>query len=188
MEPKFPELKTNRFRLRRFGADDQEYVFSGLSHPEVITYYGVRYHTLEETAAQMKYFEEVENKGSGFWWAICSPDNSIFYGAVGLYNITHEHRKGEVGYWLLPSYWGKGIMNEVLQIVCNYGFRNENLHRIEALVETGNAASGKVLEKLGFILEGTMQDCELKNGRFISLRIYAKLATGHLYNISNVNY
>jgi ribosomal-protein-alanine N-acetyltransferase len=42
-------------------------------------------------------------------------------------------------------------------------------------VESDNQNCKKVMEKLDFEHEGTMKDCEIKNGKFISIDIYAKL-------------
>jgi len=50
-----------------------------------------------------------------------------------------------------------------------------DLHRIEGFVETDNVNCKNAMKKLDFIHEGTMKDCEIKNGKFISLDIYAKL-------------
>jgi ribosomal-protein-alanine N-acetyltransferase len=51
----------------------------------------------------------------------------------------------------------------------------KKINRLEAFVEEDNNASAKLLEKMGFAYEGTMRDCEIKNGRYISLLIYALL-------------
>ena len=80
-----------------------------------------------------------------------------------------------MGFWLLREFWGKGIMIEVMPIICKYGFDILGLHRIEGLVETDNLKCKNAMKKLDFKLEGTMRDCEMKNGKFISLDIYAKL-------------
>ena len=80
----------------------------------------------------------------------------------------------EIGFWLLPEYWGKGIMTEGLPLIYNYGFNHLGLHRIERSVETENTICKKAIAKLKFSYEGTMKDCEIKNGKFISLDIYAK--------------
>lgn len=161
--------------LRPFTDADLENVFKGLSHPDVIQYYGVSYSTLEETKLQMKWFAEIEENKTGQWFAICSPDNKEFYGGCGLNNVDTRHRKGEIGYWLLPAFWGKGIITEALPTVIEYGFTTLQLHRIEALIETANENSKKIMNKLGFAYEGTMQECEVKNGKYISLDIYAIL-------------
>ena len=177
MTTEFPVMKTDRLLFRQFEYTDLENVFKGLSHPDVIKYYGVSYPTLEAAKEQMIFFSDLEKNGTGIWWAICSPDNKIFYGAGGLNSLSKEHKKAEIGFWLLPEFWGKGIMTEAMPKICNYGFNSLGLHRIEGFVETENKICIKAMEKLGFHLEGTMRACEIKNGQFISLNIYAKLKT-----------
>ncbi len=171
----FPAISTNRFLLRQFVPEDIEKVYLGLSHPEVIKYYGVSFSSLEATQEQMDWFKNIENEKSGIWWAICSKDNKTFYGAAGLNDVEKVHRKAESGFWLLPEFWGKGIMKEVMPVVCNFGFQNLNLHRIEAFVDAENNNCKKALAKLDFKHEGTMKDCEIKNGSFLSVDIYAMI-------------
>ncbi|RYG06117.1 MAG: N-acetyltransferase, partial [Chitinophagaceae bacterium] len=93
-------------------------------------------------------------------------------GDISVYFYKAEHKKAEVGFWLLPQYQHKGIAIEALQAVINYWKNEKNLHRMEAFVEERNTASAKLLEKAGFEFEGTMRDCEIKNGKYISLLIY----------------
>ena len=175
MKTEFPTLKTERLLLRQFVASDIENVFKGLSHPDIIKFYGVSYQTVEATKEQMDFFADLEKEETGIWWAICSLDNQKFYGAGGLNNLNKEHKKAEIGFWLLTDFWGQGIMNEAMPLLCDYGFYKLGLHRIEGIVETENINCKKAMAKLNFDLEGTMRDCEIKNGKFISLDIYAKL-------------
>lgn len=168
-------IKTERLLLRQFIERDLENVFKGLSDPETIKYYGVSYQTLEDSKEQMKFFADLEKEGTGIWWAICSLDDNTFYGAGGLNSLNKEHKKAEIGFWLLKEYWGQGIMTEAMPLICKYGFDNLGLHRIEGLVETDNLNCINGMKKLDFNHEGTMKDCEIKNGKFISLDIYAKL-------------
>ncbi len=173
----FPIITTDRLLLRQFIESDLENVFKGLSDPDIIKYYGVSYKTLEETKAQMTFFKDLEENYTGIWWAICSLDNKIFYGAGGLNGLNMEHKKAEIGLWLLKDFWGQGIMTETMPIICSYGFDKLNLHRIEGFVETDNFNCKRAMQKLDFKHEGTMKDCEIKNGKFISLDLYAKLET-----------
>jgi ribosomal-protein-alanine N-acetyltransferase len=92
-----------------------------------------------------------------------------------LNDLKEEHKKAEIGFWLLKEHWGKGYISEALPEICKFGFEKRKLHRIEAIVEQENSNSKKCLIKNNFILEGTMKECEIKNGRYISLEIYAKL-------------
>lgn len=174
MKP-FPQLQSDRLLLRRFRETDLMHVFAGLSDPLVTKYYGVHYHTLEAAKEQMNFFSDLLTTDLGIWWAICSPGDNHFYGAGGLNNLCGQHQKAEIGFWLLRQYWQQGLMSEAMLLICNYGFSILQLHRLEALVETENTKSKKLLAKLGFEQEGTLRDCEIKNGKFISLHLYARL-------------
>lgn len=175
MKKEFPTIKTERLLLRQFADSDLENVFKGLSNPEVIKYYGVSFQTLEATKEQILFFADLEKNDTGIWFAICSVDNTTFYGAGGLNNLSKEHKKAEIGFWLISNFWGYGIMKEAMPLICKYGFDNLGLNRIEGFVESENKNCKNAMAKLDFQYEGTMKDCEIKNGKFISLDIYAKL-------------
>jgi ribosomal-protein-alanine N-acetyltransferase len=89
--------------------------------------------------------------------------------------MKKEHKKAEIGFWLLPEFWRQGIMTEAIPLICNFGFDTLGLHRIEGFVDSWNINCKQALAKLGFKHEGTMVDCEISKGKFISLDIYAKL-------------
>lgn len=171
----FPELFTKRCVLRQIKQDDQAHIFNGLSHPLVIPYYGVQFSTFEETAIQMKWYADLEEQNTGIWWAICDGTDGSFLGAGGLNSRDETHQKAEIGFWLLPEHWGKGVMQEVMPFIWKYGFDHLDLHRIEGFVESDNHLCKKAMSKLPFLHEGTMKDCEMKNGKRISLEIYALL-------------
>jgi len=108
------------------------------------------------------FFADLEKEGKGIWRAVCSFDNKTFYGSGGLNSLSKKHKKAEIGFWLLTEFWGQGIMTEVMPIICNYGFDNLGLHRIEGLVETDNFNCKNAMKKLDFTHEGTMTDWEIK--------------------------
>ena len=170
----FPIIETDRVCLRQFNDSDLENVFSGLSHPDIVKYYGVSFESLEATKEQMTWFSDLEKNATGIWWAICSKGDGKFLGAGGLNDLDIENKKAEIGFWLLPENWGHGIIAEVVPLILNHAFNNLGIHRVEGFVETENVNCKKALLKLKFRLEGTMKDCEIKNGKFISLQIYAK--------------
>ncbi len=170
---------TQRLLLRPFGPTDLEHVFAGLSHPEVIRHYGVSFSTLEATQQQLDWYTTIEGEGTGMWRAICLKDEGTFLGAIGLNSIVREHRRGEIGFWLMPEHQGQGYISEAVPVILEHGFATMDLHRIAAEVETGNDASAKVLRKFGFKHEGMLRDCEWKEGRFISLDLFALLARDH---------
>lgn len=175
MNDNFPILESERVYLRQFKASDIDNVYKGLSHPEVIKYYGISFDSLEATKEQMGWFADNETNGTGIWWAVCSKTDDTFLGAGGLNDLNKEHKKAEIGFWLLTENWGKGYMTETMPLIFNYAFNELNLHRIEGFVDANNSNCKNALAKLNFKLEGTMIDCEIKNDKFISLDIYSKL-------------
>ncbi len=175
MQQPFPVLTTERLLLREIVPGDIDVVFKGLSHPEVIKHFGISFLTLSATQEQMDWYANMIKNDTGRCWAISSPDNQIFYGVCTLNFWKKEHRKAETGYWIFPEYWGKGIVPEAMRSVFQYGFSEMNLHRISAEVEDDNRASISVLKKMGFVYEGTLRECEIKNGRFVNLDLYAFL-------------
>ncbi len=173
MKKKIISIQTARFLLRPIVESDIEDIYKGLSNPLVIKHYGVSFDSLEATKAQMEWYAQATQ----YWWAICSMDNQVFYGAGGLNDLSEVHKKAEIGLWLLPKCWGKGIISEVMPCICSYGFEQLGLHRIEGFVESDNKNCKRAMAKLDFEHEGTMKDCEIKNGAYISVDIYAKIKT-----------
>ena len=93
MKDRFPILESERTYLRQFKDSDIDNVFKGLSHPDIIKYYGVSYSSIEATKEQMVWFSGLEKNGTGIWWAVCSKQDNKFLGAGGLNNLSEENKK-----------------------------------------------------------------------------------------------
>jgi len=165
----------SKIELRPITAEEHENIFLGLSNPEVIKYYGISFRTLEETKEQMRWFQDLEKNETGKWWAVYNTNTNQFLGAGGFNDLSKQLKKAEIGFWLWPKFWGKGYMQEAMPIICEYGFKELGLERIEGFVETENKNCQRALEKLQFNLEKTDLDCEQKNGKLISIQTYSKL-------------
>jgi len=166
---------TSRIELRSIIDSDQENIYLGLSHPDVIKYYGISFKTFEATKDQMIWFQHLEKNGTGKWWTIYSSITGQFLGAAGFNDLNKELKKAEIGFWLLPEFWSKGYMQEAMPLICDYGFNELELKRIEGIVESENLNCKRAIEKLGFTLENSSRDSDLKNGKLISLDTYIKL-------------
>lgn len=171
MKP-FPEILTANFRMRCFTDKDLDVVYYGLSHPDVIRYYGISYSSKEETKLQLEWFRRIWLEKSGCWWAIEDSAGKVI-GALGFNNWTHVHNKAEMGYWLLPQAWGQGILRECVPALLNFALNECKIHRVEATVEIENQRSINVLNYHGFKHEGRFHDAERKNGKYITIDIYA---------------
>ncbi|MGH9678601.1 MAG: GNAT family N-acetyltransferase [Candidatus Acidiferrales bacterium] len=107
-------------------------------------------------------------------FAICISPGGELCGGVGL-NIAAAHRRAELGYWIGVSHWGKGYATEAAAAVVTFGFETLHLHRIYAHHFAGNAASGRVLEKIGMRHEGRSREHIRKWDRFVDLENYGLL-------------
>jgi len=97
-------------------------------------------------------------------------------GTIGLRLGDDVYRhSAEIGYWLGEEAWGRGIGTEAVRIVTRWGFENFGLLRIHAYVFEANGASQRVLEKVGYQLEGRMRNAVVKGGRVMDQLIYAAL-------------
>ncbi|MEL6866542.1 MAG: GNAT family protein [Bacteroidota bacterium] len=97
-------------------------------------------------------------------------------GAMGLmFNHGRYAHKAAIGYWLAEPFWNKGIMTAALQVFTDHCFAQFDLMRIEAYVFNHNAASARVLEKLGFEREGLLRKCNKKENGYIDSYLYAKV-------------
>lgn len=174
----FPQLLSSNYILREFRSEDLDEVFRALSHPLVIKHYGISYKTKQATKEQMSWFKQIFEEGSGMWWAIESLKSpGVLVGGIGVNSWSHVHNKAEMGYWLLPEHFGKGVMSECVATVIDHLFTKTRLHRIEANVESENERSTNLLLKNGFLYEGTFVKSEWKNGRYIDIQYYARLRT-----------
>src|SRR5215210_7089090 len=97
----FPELTTERLLLQQVLPEDQQFIFEGLSHPEVIPFYGVRYDSFEATKTQMDWYAKIYEEGTGISWKIVDKHTKESLGNIAVYLYKKEHNKAEVGFWLL---------------------------------------------------------------------------------------
>jgi len=122
-----------------------------------------------------KNLDKWEQK-TGFTWAITlKEDPCQVIGAISLGGVDLVHSRAELGYWLGVDYWGRGIMTEAGNAVLAYSFEEIGLNKVWSQHYAKNPASGRVMQKLGMQLEGTMRQHIQKNGVFHDLIIYSIL-------------
>jgi ribosomal-protein-alanine N-acetyltransferase len=119
--------------------------------------------------------ETTAKLGRSINWAIRRADGFLV-GGIGFHDfeLGKSHR-AEIGYWLAKPYWNQGIMTECVRKVTDYGFQEFGLVRIFAPVFDFNVGSARVLEKAGYLFEGTLRKHYLKEGRFLDGKMYAKI-------------
>ena len=98
-------------------------------------------------------------------------------GGIGYSMHTDVERvSAEVGYWLGPEYWGRGIATAALRALTTRAFStHEELRRLYAVPFSSNPASARVLQKVGYRCEGTLRQSALKDGQVLDQWMYAML-------------
>ena len=96
---------------------------------------------------------------------------------IGLMNVSREHEKAELGYWIGKPYWNNGYASEAAISVLKFGFEDLDLRRIHAHHLSRNPVSGRVLQKIGMQHEGHLRQHILKWGKYEDIDMYGILKT-----------
>jgi len=147
----FPSLETNRLSLRRLCIEDVEEIFT-LRTSEIVNRYLDRPKatSAEDAKAFINKINSAIDANHSLFWAICFKEQSKLIGTICLWNFSEEQDKAEIGYELLPQFHGKGIMQEALSSIIDFGFQTLQLINIEAWTRNQNGASKKILERNHF--------------------------------------
>ncbi|GAC1369524.1 MAG: GNAT family N-acetyltransferase [Ktedonobacteraceae bacterium] len=163
----FPELNTDRLRLRQIQPGDAEALFAILSDPQVIEFYGHDPH--QSLSATQQLIDEIRaryERHEALRWGITMRGDDRLLGSCSLHHFAASSRRAETGYELGRTSWGKGIMTEAMSAILNYGFTELELHRVEAIIDIANERSKALLLKLGFTYEGNLRQRYAFHGRF----------------------
>lgn len=96
-------------------------------------------------------------------------------GRIGVYKIDNQNKIGEIGYWIVEGFQGKGIVTKSCKAIIDFCFSDLQLNRIEIKCGTENVKSKTIPEKLNFTKEGVIRQGELLYGAFIDLNLYSLL-------------
>jgi ribosomal-protein-alanine N-acetyltransferase len=175
-----PELRTERLILRKSDQSDAQDLMEFFSDPDVLKYYNLEpIKTIEEIKGLIKDTEQSFRDCKAIRWGIYWREADKLIGTCGFHNIDEESSKLEVGFELSQSFWGKGIMKEAVEQILQFAFEQIEVNRVEALVEPGNIASQKLLEKMYFTREGLLREYKFNKGRFRDLVISALLKSDY---------
>ena len=172
----FPDLESERLFFRKIVSSDASDLFSIRSNDDVMRFMDVsRFKSISDAEKMIGSIEESYQIESGVNWGIIEKHSNIFVGYFGFFRLIPQHCRAEIGYALNAKYWGKGYMNETINIMARFGFKIMNLHSIEANINPKNEKSKKVLEKIGFKKEAYFRENYLFNDRFLDSLIYSLL-------------
>ena len=172
----FPTVETERLLLRKLDISDCKMLFELRSNPQVMKYLDA---AKPQNEAVLELFCENIAKSwaekNGIYWIIEHKAEAKAVGNFSFWRIDHPHCRAEIGYAMLPEYWGQGIMSEVLDTLLPFGFSKMQLHSVEANVNPDNQLSNRLLLKHGFQKEAYFRENYLFDGKFLDSEIYCLL-------------
>ena len=119
----------------------------------------------------LSFLESVLGKDPEIVFAIAVGDEAV--GGVGFALQKDVDRvSAEIGYWLGEPFWGRGIATEAVSAITKYAFEQHELTRLFAVPFSRNVASCRVLEKAGYVFEGTLRRSAVKDGVILDQCMY----------------
>ncbi len=150
----FPELQSERLRLREIQPADADMVLHLRSDAEITRFIDRpedrKTRNIDDALAFIDFVLEAGKNGDSVTWVICTPSDDKMRGSICLWNFAEDRRTAEVGYDLAAVYQGQGVMNEAMARVLNYAFGKLQLNVVEAYTHRDNSASVRLLKRHGF--------------------------------------
>ena len=150
-------LETERLILRPLGGSDAKTVQELAGDHEVARTTLHIPHPYPDGVAQnwIAGLGPAAAEGRVHTYAVVRKADGLLLGVVSL-AIDKEHSRAELAYWLGRPYWGRGFTTEAARRMVEYGFAELGVHRICAYAMTKNAASTRVMQKIGMSYEGRL--------------------------------
>lgn len=147
----FPVLKSERLTLRQLASGDDNEIFVLRSNDNVNKYLGRKpSRSIDDARTFIHAINESVKRNDSIYWAITLNGTDKLIGTLCLFEFSDDTSKAEIGYELLPEFQGKGIMQEAISKVIDYGFLHIGLDSIEAYTHPENQRSTTLLERLNF--------------------------------------
>jgi ribosomal-protein-alanine N-acetyltransferase len=172
-----PTLESARLRLRVYRNSDAEAMFRLYSDPHVMRYWSFPPWTDRAQAdAYLRRALGEMAEGRVLPWAIAAHGDDRLLGTVTLFSLDPVQGRAEIGYSLDPKFQGQGMASEALRLALGHAFDTLRLRRVEADVDPRNVPSCRLLERLGFRLEGLLRARWRVAGEICDSALYGLLA------------
>ncbi|MGD0054149.1 MAG: GNAT family protein [Acidimicrobiales bacterium] len=171
-----PTLHTSRLRLRPFDDSDVNALFALHSNARVLRYWDAP--PWSEPLRAERFIatcRQVTEEGTGTRLAVDRVSDGTFIGWCGLTRWNRDFRSASMGYCFDDAVWGHGFATEAARALLQWAFDTWDLNRVQAETDTRNAASARVLEKLGFVREGTLREDCVVSGEVSDSWVYGLL-------------
>jgi [ribosomal protein S5]-alanine N-acetyltransferase len=169
-------LEAERLRLRPFVDADADDLFALQSDADVLRFWDSPPWTDRTSVDRfMAGCRRMSEDGSGARVAIERTSDQTFVGWCTFNSWNPDFRSASLGFCLNQPAWGYGYATEAGRVLLRWAFDTLDLNRVQSETDTRNAASARVLEKLGFVREGTLREDCIVNGDVSDSWVYGLL-------------
>jgi ribosomal-protein-alanine N-acetyltransferase len=172
----FPILESERLSFRKLKNEDAPEILKLRSNPETMKFIPRPLLVdIDGALAHIKLINDKIEENIDINWAVTEKKNPKCIGIIGFFRTQPEHFRTELGYMILPEYSGKGYVTEAVKTLLNFAFNELLFHSIEAVIDSRNNASERVLIKNGFTKEAHFKENFYYNNEFTDTVIYSLL-------------
>lgn len=174
----FTELVSERVVLRRFCMRDLSAFVSYRSEPAVARFQGWDApYSRADAERLIRYMatQHPDTEGEWFQFAVALCSDGELIGDCGVLTRAGDPRQAEIGYTFAPAYQGRGYATEAVRALLGYLFGERGKHRVTASCDARNAASARLLERLGMRREGYLVESTWAKGEWTDDLLYAML-------------
>ena len=171
------QIETERLILRKFDyTDDENMLKYWTSDPAVQSMYAEPVYTTKPEVKELldKYIGAYE-KNDYYRWAILLKETGECIGQIAYFLVDGNNHFAEIEYCIGVNFQRKGLATEATLAVIQYGFDKINLHKVQICHKSTNIPSRKVIEKCGFVYEGTLRDFFYVDGQYVDRLYYSIL-------------
>jgi RimJ/RimL family protein N-acetyltransferase len=178
MPAPFYPIETQRLRVRPFQDSDLPAIVALYKVPEVLRYLYVGARSDEEIAksfAERKLKTEFNAEGDKLILAVELKETGACIGEVILVWLSETHKSAEIGFLIHPDFHGHGYAAEAIRPLIHFGFDRMDFHRVIGRCDGRNAASARLMEKLGMRREAHLIENEFVKGEWTDELVFAQL-------------
>lgn len=151
---KTPIIETERIILRPLTVADANDVYERWTSDNRVSKY-VRWCThsfVNDTIEWLGMEESSIESDKAYTWGFTLKDSNYLFGSGGI-SFNEEEGVFELGYNIMFEYWNQGYTTEAVKAILEFAIRELNLREFVSWHAVDNPASGKVMEKCGFVYE-----------------------------------
>lgn len=170
-------IETDRLILRKFEYIDSTNMLKyWISDPDVQSMYSEPVYSTEQEVRELldKYIGSYK-KDDYYRWAILFRETNECIGQIAYFLVDSKNHFAEIEYCIGSLLQGRGFATEATKAIIQFGFEKMNLHKVQVCHKSINIPSKKVIEKCGFVYEGTLRDFFYIDGRYVDRLYYSIL-------------